>query len=240
MGAYLLSVSANYIGDVAAGTKVLFISDAGTKIDPTGGATVTAKGTLSGSGLGQVAFGQGTLQAMTGGATFHFPAPIFQWTGGTLTGGWTNTSSLTLAGRRDQAACRHSLHNQYTITQTTDNLQIAGGALLDNQAEGHLQPCFRRFGIAGQLNQLNQYTGNFNNAGMLLKSAGADVNAHKPSIQSVVFTNTAGAQIDVQKGALQMNGDVSNTGTVIIAPASSLVVNGNYSRKQPRRRWIPN
>ncbi len=100
---------------------------------------VTVAGTFAGSGSGTVSLASGTLIVGTGGATFNFPASMFQWSGGNINlNGKTLTNTGTMAlsnpgGTSVELVGGGTLANQGTINVTgTGGLTI--DSALDNQA----------------------------------------------------------------------------------------------------------
>src|SRR5262249_39704555 len=67
-------------------------------LDLTGGTTRSISGTYHGTGTGTILLQNGTL-AVSGEATFDFPGPLFQWTGGAIQGGTLhNANVMNLSG----------------------------------------------------------------------------------------------------------------------------------------------
>ncbi|MBX7104693.1 MAG: hypothetical protein K1X57_11470 [Gemmataceae bacterium] len=122
----------------AGGTHTggVFLASAGAEIDLTGGLTATWKGSYSGSGAGLVSINSGTATLDPLGTTFNFPASLFEWNGGTLSGGMLintaalqfNSGTLTLSNA--------TLINQGTIIhKTTGNLNTVSSQV-QNTATG--------------------------------------------------------------------------------------------------------
>jgi hypothetical protein len=78
-----------------------FNVSAGAVLDLTGGSGPHYQGNLVGSGNGTVALASGGLYIDSPGASFNFPGPMFQWTGGEL-GAYglaaTNLGTINVAG----------------------------------------------------------------------------------------------------------------------------------------------
>ena len=76
----------------------------GAVIDLTGGGSNNLSGTYTSTGQGTIELNNGTLNVGTAGATFDFPAGVFQWTGGTITGGGglLNNGVITINKRKRQ------------------------------------------------------------------------------------------------------------------------------------------
>ena len=87
------SVPTSNTTNYAGGT---FQAAAGAVLDLTG-TNATISGNFTGSGAGTVRLSTGSLIVDPAGATFNFPAGLFQWTGGTIDGS---------AGRTDQTKAR--------------------------------------------------------------------------------------------------------------------------------------
>jgi uncharacterized repeat protein (TIGR03803 family) len=90
----------------AGGTSTggTFAVSQGATLDLTSGSTTAYAGTYTGSGLGTVLLGSGTLKVGTAGATFDMPGKLLQWTGGAIdvaSGDFTNTGTLNDPGTGD-------------------------------------------------------------------------------------------------------------------------------------------
>ena len=128
--------------DSAGGTNTggSFTVASGASLDLTGGTTVDYIGSYTGSGAGTISLESGTLAVGSGGATFNFPGPLFQWTGGiinTVSGNLTNTGTINLAGTTGEESLRAggTLTNDGTINQTgAASFTIDDGSTLDNSA----------------------------------------------------------------------------------------------------------
>ncbi len=106
-----------------------FTVDKGAVLDPTGGAIVSATGTLTGNGLGELLLTQGTLQAGSGGVTLNFPGSFLQWAGGTLDGGsngLTNAGTITLAGSGTESFANDLTNNGTVVVTPSNTLAIDG------------------------------------------------------------------------------------------------------------------
>jgi hypothetical protein len=189
----------------------------GAELDLTGGAPeVTTTGTLTGSGSGHVVLSSGKLRAATGGARFNFPDGFFQWTGGSIVGqtdGWTNAGTITLAGAEIKSL-EGTLHNQHKIIETTDSLQIPGGALLDNQ----IGATFEMQSNGGIIPNGQNGAGSFRNNGQIVKSGGSDT-----SLIFLFFTTIAGPN---EQGSIRLD-----TGHLTIRPID--VTNDPFGNPEP-------
>ncbi len=176
----------------------------GATLDLTGGNTVSYAGAYTGSGEGTVALSSGQINIAAGGATFDFPAGLFQWTGGTInTNGntLTNTGFLTLSNSGPVYLVGNgTLANQGTIDETGAGSlaigQYAGNGVnpkLDNQSGA-------TFDFEGNGGITNSNTpGTFSNEGALAKTGGTGTSA----ISSVGFSNPG--TVEAASGTLTLN-----------------------------------
>ena len=158
------------------------------------------------------------------GATFNFPAGLFQWLGGTLDGGaagFNNTGFITLAGA-DFKGLGGVLNNAGTIVHAgTGNLTLVTANGVLNNLPGGL------YDLQGDVNfSGNAFISTFNNAGTLRKSAGAGISTNI----GVDFQNIGGT-IDVRTGEFQLKASVnpaaaSTGGTFLVAKDALLGLNG--------------
>ena len=180
------------------------MSREGATLDLTGGNTVSYAGAYTGSGGGTVALSSGQINIAAGGATFEFPAGLFQWTGGTInTNGntLTNTGFLTLSNSGPVYLVGNgTLANQGTIDETGAGSlaigQYAGNGVnpkLDNQSGA-------TFDFEGNGGITNSNTpGTFSNEGTLAKTGGTGTSA----ISSVGFSNPG--TVEAASGTLTLN-----------------------------------
>ncbi len=117
------------------GSDVSFTVAAGATVNLSGPAYT---GSFTGSGGGTVGFG--TLSVGSGGATFDFPAGMFQWDGGFVDGpgSLTNSGAMTLDGAGDSLESGVVLVNSGTLTVSGDGETLAGGTV-DNSGSHHRQ-----------------------------------------------------------------------------------------------------
>jgi hypothetical protein len=169
--------------------------------------TSTFAGLFTGSGAGTVTLANGTLQAAGAGVTFNFPGTLFQWTGGTIASSFnvpfTNAGAMTISAG---VGVSDFFANAGQISETTNgSLNIPFGSAMNNLA-----------GATFDLQGTNSITGDggggpspqFNNEGLVLKSAGAGVS------QIAVPFNNLGGTVDVQSGVLALtDGGSSSNGT---------------------------
>jgi hypothetical protein len=197
-------------------------------LDLTGGNTVTYKGSYTGSGAGTVSLNSGDLVMGSGGATFNFPAGLFQWSGGILTvgaGNLTNASTgvLTLSNAgstNDFLNGNGTLVNGGTIIQSGTgglNLQstVSSATTVNNQASG-----VYNIGVDASIFSTSG-GGTLVNAGILRKSAGTGT-----SLIQVVLNSSAA--IDVRSGILklQTSGGTDTGGTFTVAAGATLDLTG--------------
>jgi fibronectin-binding autotransporter adhesin len=182
----------------------------GATLDLTGGQTTNVTGILTGSGGGTISHANGTVQ-LSGDTTFNFPAPMYQWTGGTLNlngKALTNAGVMTLNNAGAVTLSGGKLTNSGTVNQTgAANLNINGSTTIFDNAVGGV------FDLKSDT-QINYSTtaGTFTNEGALRRSAGS-------ATASLVCNFTVGGVIDVQAGTLALAPNAT-TGTVSSATAT--------------------
>ncbi len=173
-------------------------------------------GTFAGSGAGTVQLNSGFFGIDTGGATFNFPAGLFQWTGGTFfSNPLTNAGSITLAGAADKTSSNvFNNHGSLRVTGTgnlvlTNTFNNNASGLIDLQSDA---------GISG--NAL------LNNSGTIQKSAGAGTSRVGPAANSTLYLNQLGGTLAAQSGILQLDKTRTNlteTGGIWNASAGAMV-----------------
>src|SRR5262249_48138359 len=120
------------------GATITVAAGAVLDLTPPGSASssLTYTGAYTGSGQGTVQLTNLNLNVGVTGATFNFPAGMFQWTGGEIFGGaagLNNTGFITLAGTATKTLSG-VLNNAGTIPHTgTGNLAVG---TLNNLAGG--------------------------------------------------------------------------------------------------------
>ena len=195
----------NQGGTVAATAGTLSITGGGTdtggtynaltgatvNLNGTGGTTPTLTGTYTGSGGGTVGLPGGTIAIGTGGATFNFPAGLFQWTGGTIAGPGTlsNTAVITIGGSGSKVNSGLVLNNSGTITEAgTSNSAdwgIENGSTLNNLSGGIVNMTTSEILFnSGSGNAVN------NEAGALFENTGSN----SVSTGAVTFNNLGTVQ----------------------------------------------
>jgi len=186
-------------GSSAGGT---FVAAAGAAVDLTGGGSPDWSGQNTGSGPGQVQLNSGMLTALSG-LGLNFPVGLFQWTGGTLDGYFTNSGTVMISGAGSHSFTSGGpgtfFYNQGLVRHSGSGaLTLSGGgyAQFYNQASGTYE-----FTGDGAINS----NGTFSNAGTLRKSGGTN------SIISAPFNNLGGI-IGVDTGQLSLNGQSYSQG----------------------------
>jgi RHS repeat-associated protein len=202
----------------------------GTDVDVGANANVLT-GTFTGSGGGTILLGSGLLCVGTAGATFDFPAGLFQWDGGgiNLAGNTlTNAGSMTLANPQgvDVISHRPGLVNQGgTLANGGSILASGAGSLVlvdsvqfDNQAGGQYVFAGDQGIELGPYPPVGVNNASLQNSGILKKSSGAGV--------STITTgfNNQGGTIEVDTGTINLatTGGVSTGGTFNVAQGATL------------------
>jgi hypothetical protein len=191
---------------------------AGAALDIGYGTSVHAlSGTFSGSGAGVVGLTGGTFAVADEGAVLDFPNGGVRWTQGSIGGGTlTNQSLFEVVG---EACCRGltgSIDNAGTVALSgtgSEGIRSGQGAVFDNLS-GATFDIQTDLGIGGGLggDPLS-----FNNAGTVIKSAGAET-----STWDVLFNNSGGS-IEVQSGTLFLRGGGNSAGgTFDVAAGATL------------------
>jgi hypothetical protein len=201
-------------GTDAGGT---FTFQNGGVLDLTGGSSPTLTGSYTGSGAGTVSLANGALVIGASGATFNFPAGLFQWTGGNIdarAGALTNqanTGFITISGSND-VFLLGTLNNAGTITQANppssfNRLNFSDSAVLNNTGLYDIQEnneAMRLFGGSGPARS-------FNNFGTLQKSGPAT--AGTTTLGTVPFNNDAAGLVNVTvAGTLSLSGGGADAG----------------------------
>lgn len=134
-------------GNVEGQTGIIFLDGSGTAtgdshftvaagatIDLTGGVPHTYTGSITGAGDGTVRLQGGTLTIGPAGVDFDLPAPLFQWTTGTIagTGLMTNSGALQLATTATKTLNGLTVENTGTVTWTAGHLAGSAGATFNN------------------------------------------------------------------------------------------------------------
>jgi hypothetical protein len=215
-----------------------FTANTGGVLDLTGGTSPHLAGAYTGSGTGTVVLSSGNLIIDAAGATFNFPANLFQSTGGTITataGHLTNaaTGYMTLSGT-GASYLNGTLDNIGTITQVAassfNTLYFQDGAVLNNSGLYDIQ----ENGTALQTNGGSAWA--FNNSGTFQKSGPAT--AGTATVGSVPFNNAASGIVNVTSGVLSLSGGGTDLGgaftvasgdTLDLAGGSSPTLTGGYT-----------
>ncbi|HWB12842.1 MAG TPA: DUF4214 domain-containing protein [Pirellulales bacterium] len=215
--------------------------DAGTFTAAAGGAinlsgNNTFSGTLSGSGAGTVSLSSGDSTIGAGGATFDFPAGMFQWTnagidllGNTL----TNSGSLTLgsdtsntneslySANTTQNNLGGTLENLGTITLAgTTALYLYDGVTIDNPSGSSVL-----FAGDGSIDWAGRNQPVMNNGGLLEKTSGTGTSGIPAG-----FASTGQIKVDSGTLSLATNGSATIAGTnFVVASGATLDLAGNSS-----------
>jgi hypothetical protein len=180
----------------------------GSLLDLTSGGTRDIGGTLTGSGAGTVRFSTGDLDVLATGATISFPGSLFQWTGGTISGGGpgatlTNSDTLTLSTATDKVLDAVTLVNAGTVTMSTGRLNGGDEAMIVNNGT---------WSIEGDVSLIHTF-GNaptFSNTGTFNKDLGASTNATQIDF---IFDNGDTGVVNVNSGNLLLSRGGTDTGT---------------------------
>jgi uncharacterized membrane protein len=230
-------------------TAVPLVVAAGATLDLTGNQNSTVlSGSFTSSGGGTVLLANGYVNVGAAGATFNFPAGVFQWTGGSINldgHTLTNTGTLTLANdlnHNDQlfsddfvTGGNHTnlggtlVNTGVIVEQGAGPFYLYDSVVLDNQAAGS-------YTLAGDSSiLLASATPAFHNEGTFRKRAGSGT-----SSITVPFTNTA-PTLEVDSGTLSLPVGGSSSGTAFVlgqnstldlgnnAGTQSLILNGTFS-----------
>ncbi len=201
---------------------------AGATLDLTGGVTVNYTGIFTGSGDGTIAVSGGDLEVTAAGATFDFPASLFQWSGGNITIPYqsqlTNADTFTLA------------NNATTLVTLNGNGTLLNAGTIEQDGAADLN--IQSGGIGNLTTLLNQGTydfqtdtgissnsggGTFNNQGVLSKS-----NGRANAFSAITVVLDSSSEIAVNAGNLRLAGDGSllTGGNFDVAAGSTLDLTG--------------
>ncbi len=185
------------------------------------GGSSTFGGTFTGSGTGAVLLNGGSLNVSSGGLALDLPDPLFQWSGGDLSGNVTNLDVFRLTGSNTEVLQRGSQFYNVGFFHHTGlgGMDLRLSAVFDNAAAGTYD-----FESDGGLFTDDSTPQNFNNYGMVRKSAGTNT-----STISILFNNLGGS-IDVESGTLALaNNGVSSNGNFTVGAGAALNVTGGQS-----------
>ncbi len=159
-----------------------------------------------GSGGGEVQLNNGTLNIGAAGATFNFPSGLFQWNGGTISGGTlTNpsTSFITIGTNNAVVLDSATLTNNGTVTDSGGGfLDLNDGAVVNNQTGAIFEfPNAAAVGV-NVVRTTTGAAGTFNNAGTVIKPGG-----NAPTSIQVPFNNSGTAESDLN--VLSITGTVN-------------------------------
>jgi hypothetical protein len=227
----VFSASLNNLGgtiDVEAGTLTLansgsssnglFTVSAGATLDVTGGAQPSWAGVMTGRGTGTVLMSSGTLNAGLG-VTLDLTNNLFQWTGGSLSGSFSNLNVLTLSGsgshrllgRMDNAGLvRHTDVGTFALSQ-------GPGTIFRN-----LPGATYQFETNSSITVVDCCASTvFENDGLVRKAAGSG-----NTVISAPFNNNGGTN-EVDAGQLTFSGGgASSNGTFIVASGAVVDLTG--------------
>lgn len=186
------------------------------------GHTANFAGTFTGAGSGTVSLNAGTINAAAGGVTFNLPAPLFQWSSGTVAGynPLTNAGIMELSGSNDGRLVG-TLNNSGLFHHTgSGNLafsQISPGAHFENLASG-----IYWFNSDAGLSLVDCCSATaFDNYGLVRKSGSTG--------NSVIQTsfNNLGGTISVESGTITLSrGGSSTNGTFMVSAGAVLDITG--------------
>ena len=230
-----ISVSTGTISLAAAGGTSAgghFTVASGAFLNLTGGQSVTYSGSFTGSGSGAIALSGGTLAIGTGGASFNFSGPLFQWSGGTIDttlGGLTNLGTINLTGASGEAVHltgNRAVTNVGTIVQSgAATLDLDAPVTLANEPSG-----VYNFATDATISEDGQ-GGTFLNSGVLEKTGGTGTSQID---QGISFHGTGTVSVGsgtlniANTGAIITAGSLSG-GTWVIAGGSTLSLQGNIA-----------
>jgi sorbitol-specific phosphotransferase system component IIA len=195
-----------------------FTVAAGATIDLNGGVPHTYTGSITGAGDGTVRLQSGALTIGSAGANFNLPAPLFKWSGGSLTGPGvlTNSGAVELSAASTKVLTGITIENTGTVTWTGGHVSGSSGATFNNAAGALFD--IRNDGFYFHSGAAPMPV--FNNAGTIRKSAGADL-----THLSVVFS---GGNVEAQTGTILLDGSGTATGDshFTVAAGATIDLNG--------------
>lgn len=193
-------------GDVGFSTGGHFVVAAGTVLDlVAAGSIADYEGMYTGAGSGTVRLSQGTIRTDGSGATFDFPAGLFEWTGGQITSSlsapFSNNGFLQLVGDVNKTAGGTDFRNAGTVIQSgAGALHLAtggAGSFVDNLA-GAVWEFSGTGGITG--------ASSFDNFGSVRKTTDAG------EIPLEDYNSQPGSRTEVLTGKMTLAGNGNSTG----------------------------
>ncbi len=188
-----------------------------------GGTAPTLTGTYSGSGGGTVGLPSGTIGIGTAGATFSFPAGLFNWSGGVIQGNGsnsvlTNTGTITLTGGGAKVLFDGlTLNNSGTIneegTSNSNDWEFSASAVLDNLSGGIVDM------------ETSEFIDNISSGNAINNEAGAtfeNTGSNTVSTGAVPFNNQGGI-VSATAGTLNLTGGGTDTGGTYNASTNATV-----------------
>ena len=175
----------------------------GAVLDLTSGSSPTWAGLVNGSGSGQVSLNSGTLYTSPS-LTLNLPDGLFQWAGGTLYGTTVNSNVVTIGGSgfpqvagvfANDGLVRHT-NSATLVVWSGSRFQNLAGGIYDLEGDGNISETTCCSG-----------PGNFDNYGLLRKSAGTGTSTISASL------NNQNGAIEVDCGQLSLNGQAYAQGT---------------------------
>ena len=222
-GSLTVGANSTIAGDLNLSSGTL-IAASGATLTLEGAANALSGGTMDGSfagtGSGGVSLANGTLSIGSAGATFNFPAGMFNWSGGAIANGvLDNTGTITLTGNGAKVLeSSLVLNNSGTITDngTNNNWQLNSSSALNNLSGGVID-----MNSADEMLDESGTTGSITNqAGALFEATGGS------NTVAVPFSNQGGT-IDLTVGTLGFTGGGTQTsGTFNASNGATLNVAG--------------
>jgi hypothetical protein len=219
-----ITVTSGTLG-LAGGTMTggTFTVSAGAVLDLTGGDSfgVTYGGSFTGSGAGTVALKSGLLGVASGGATFNFPAGLFQWSGGNIDASnstLTNaaTGVMTLANADGVSLNNGSLINDGVINQSgAASVQLNEGGTLFNAGTYNFTT---DTGINVGLGGPNTFT----NTGTLEKTGGTGTTAFACPLDSTGTVEVRTGIMNISGGVTQVSGNALIAGSWTVDGSSTV------------------
>ncbi len=182
-------------------------ASAGAVLDITGGGNVSVEGTYQGTGGGRVELAGGNVATTGAGATFDFPAGMFHWSGGGVSGnngGFRNNGSIIIDGASGKGLSGSNFINNGTMVNIGSGEFGLGGHVFTNSVTG----VFDQQGDS-PLNGTDQFNnpGRFINAGLFKKSSGAGAVSWNARLE-----NAATGVMEVSAGTMGFSRGGSSTG----------------------------
>ncbi|HUB24180.1 MAG TPA: hypothetical protein VL992_02040 [Tepidisphaeraceae bacterium] len=222
-----ISVTTNSFSlDAGSSTGGSFNVASGADLDLTGGYSDTLSGNYSGAGSGTVSMSGGTLNIGAAGATFDFPAGMFVWSNGIVSGAaggpWNNTGFITLttSNYKDMYSGL-ILNNSGTITDDGSQVWRFFDDSMVNNLPGGVVDMASTEGLQDQSSGGSAFN---NESGAVLESTGPGAGS------SVPFNNLGTFQIGTGSfsfsNVTQISGTTLTGGTWIVTGTGQLTLPG--------------